>query len=57
MTLTCECGGALEITDQSYGEETAFEMYKCASCGKTGSYSFGSGRDKTSGCVTTRRDY
>jgi hypothetical protein len=54
MTLVCECGShALEITSQSYGEKTAFEAYKCEDCGRTGSYTFGNGQDRMSGCLTT----
>ena len=36
--LTCSCSSvALEITEQSYGEQSAFEGYKCETCGRTGS--------------------
>jgi hypothetical protein len=52
MVLRCECGGSLELTGQSYGEETAFESYECVSCGRTGTYSFGGATDSMSGCVT-----
>ena len=35
--LTCECGSVeLAITAQSYGEQSAFESYKCETCGRTG---------------------
>lgn len=39
MTLRCsECGCYdLTITDQSYGEASAFEAYECDNCGATGS--------------------
>ncbi|HET7322746.1 MAG TPA: hypothetical protein VFJ06_00255 [Halococcus sp.] len=38
MTLICQaCGShALKITEQSYGEVTAFEAYECENCGDTG---------------------
>ena len=57
MVLTCECGGALEITAQSYPDDPdamAYESYECASCGRTGGFRFGRGREETSGCVTAR---
>ena len=59
MTLRCDCGGALELTYQSYPDDpdaTATEQYECVSCGRTGSYQFGGGVDQTSGCVTSVRD-
>lgn len=41
MTLVCQCGSpALRITSQSYTEDSAFEAYKCESCGATGSLSY-----------------
>lgn len=58
MVLQCDnCGGALELTSQSYGEESAVESYQCASCGQTGTYSFGGGIDRKSGCVTENGRY
>lgn len=68
MTLTCECGGALEIVEQDYNYDNegfavgmAFEKYRCASCGRTGTYEFGEQNgqhtDRMSGCVTNRVDY
>ena len=32
------CGGPLEVTNVSAGEETAFESYECVDCGGTGTY-------------------
>jgi hypothetical protein len=52
MTLRCECGGAVELTGQSYGEDVAFESYECASCGRTGSYTFGADGERMTGCLT-----
>lgn len=52
MVLQCECGGAIEITEQSYGVNVAFEKYECVACGRTGTYSFGNGQERASGCVT-----
>lgn len=49
--IQCECGGALKLQSQSYGEDTAFESYECASCGETGTYTFGDCQDRVSGCV------
>ena len=64
MTLVCECGSpAIEIVDATYPEDadgrptgTAVERYECQDCGRTGSYTFGGNVERTSGCVTTRRD-
>jgi hypothetical protein len=37
MTLICSCGShALKIVRQSYGEQSAFEVYECEACGDTG---------------------
>lgn len=55
MTLQCQCGGALEITSQSYYENGGYESYECASCGRTGGYNLG--ENTTSGCVTTTSNY
>lgn len=49
MTLQCQCGGALEMTSQSYGQNS-YERYECASCRETGSYRFGD-KTETTGCV------
>jgi len=55
--LRCKCGGSLEIQSQSYPDEgMAFESYKCVSCGRTGSFRFGKGREEMSGCVTSVND-
>lgn len=51
MTLRCACGGAVELTAQSYGEESAVERYECVSCGATGTYRFGAGGDRVTGCL------
>ena len=63
MVLRCQCGGSLEIQSQSYPEDEngnnvgmAFESYKCVSCGRTGSFRFGKGREEMSGCVTSVND-
>ena len=32
------CGGPLEVTNVSPGEESAFETYECLDCGGTGTY-------------------
>ena len=32
------CGGPLEVTDVSAGEDSAFETYECLDCGGTGTY-------------------
>ena len=59
MTLMCECGSlALSFEEQAYPEDApAYERYRCESCGRTGSYSFGSeGGEKfeqMTGCLTT----
>lgn len=52
-TLRCECGGAVEIVDQTYSEETdrAFESYECVCCGRRGSFTFGNGRSDKTGCL------
>jgi hypothetical protein len=52
MTLQCECGGALELTDQVNTDDLVTERYRCASCGETGTYRFDVDGDATSGCVT-----
>lgn len=49
MVLRCNCGGALEITSQSYNDNGGFESYECASCGRTGGYDLTT--NTTSGCV------
>lgn len=56
MTLVCQCGSsALEITDQSYSETSALEVYECQSCGATGTLTMDdSGHQMTerlSGCL------
>jgi len=51
MTLRCECGGAVEITTASHGEEAAVEQYECVACGSVGTYSFGPYTDGLSGCL------
>ena len=65
MTLVCECGGSLEITHQQYdrdadgnitGEGQAYEEYRCMSCGRTGSYTFGDGGEHMTGCLTVKRE-
>lgn len=56
MTLQCECGGAVEITSQSYPHDDggrAFEAYRCVSCGRRGTYTFGDGGDRRTGCLTS----
>jgi len=52
-TLRCDCGGAVEIVDATYSNESdrAFESYKCVSCGRRGSFTFGNGRSDTTGCL------
>ena len=36
---TCaDCGGRLELESVSAGSEVAFELYECAECGGTGTY-------------------
>ncbi len=56
MTLRCECGGMLEITGQNYGKTDALEEYECVDCGRTGTYSFGDGPERMTGCVTSSPD-
>ena len=62
MTLVCECGSrALEFEFQDYPDNgLATEKYKCAMCGRTGTYRFGeqNGRhvDEMTGCLTTEFD-
>jgi transposase-like protein len=62
MTLACKCGSLeLEFVEQEYPDEgLAYERYECASCGRKGSYRFGTrnGRtvDEKSGCLTTTFD-
>lgn len=55
MTLRCkECGGYdIEITAQSYNEESAFEAFKCQSCGGKGTLTHHgtSGRTELTGCL------
>lgn len=53
MTLVCECGGTLEITAQSYGDDgSAFEAYECVACGRTGTMTFNpTTGERKSGCV------
>jgi len=51
MTLRCECGGAVELNNQSHGEDMAFESYQCVSCGATGTYRFDENGDELSGCL------
>jgi len=51
MTLRCECGGAVELQAQSYNDTTAHETYECASCGRTGSLSFGDYGETKTGCL------
>jgi hypothetical protein len=53
-TLCCECGGAIEIVDASFGEDHAVGIDECPSCGRSGSDSFGGG-ESTSGCVVSDR--
>ncbi|GAB6862354.1 hypothetical protein ACFR97_07270 [Haloplanus litoreus] len=63
MTLRCECGAHdIEIVDAIYPEDdegravgSAVERYECQACGRTGTYVFGDGIDRTTGCVTTGR--
>jgi len=51
-TLRCECGGAVEIVNASYPDEShAFEQYECVSCGRRGAFRFGNGRSEKSGCL------
>ena len=63
MTLQCQCGSpALEFEDQHYPDDgLALERYKCADCGRMGSFEFGNqnGRhvERMSGCVTENGDY
>jgi len=54
MTLVCECGGVLEIELQSYSDDSAFESYQCANCGRTGSMQHDTTGTTVSGCVTRR---
>jgi hypothetical protein len=61
MTLRCKCGALdIEIVDATYPTDadgrpsgTATERYECQVCGRTGSFSFGDGVERTTGCVTT----
>lgn len=57
MALRCDCGGALELTGQSYGDDSAFESYECVSCGRRGTYSFGGPTETKTGCVTSGGSY
>ena len=50
--LTCECGALeLTITEQSYGEQSAFEGYECEVCGRTGSLTHDATGTTLSGCL------
>ena len=51
MVLQCQCGGSIEIVEQSYSDDFAFEKYECVNCGREGTYTFGDGQESTSGCV------
>lgn len=55
--IRCECGGSVEIQSQSYGEDSAFESYKCVDCGRTGTMRFSNGTETLSGCLVTERVY
>lgn len=59
MTLQCECGGAVEILDGSDPDDgpTYWERYRCVSCDRTGSYTFGPDGETKTGCLTTVDDY
>ncbi|MFB6189667.1 MAG: hypothetical protein ABEI57_07260 [Halapricum sp.] len=50
--LRCECGGALSLEDASGGPQSFLETYRCASCGRTGTYRAGAEGDETTGVVT-----
>jgi hypothetical protein len=62
VILVCECGSpAIEKVAATYPTDadgrpvgTAFERYECQDCGRTGSFAFGDGDERASGCVTTR---
>lgn len=56
MTLVCQCGShALAIVDQSYGEDSALEVYECEDCGATGTLTMqdrgGRIDERLSGCL------
>jgi len=57
MTLQCECGGAVELTSSTYGDNYATESYQCASCGDSGTLSMGPNGDKMTGCLTENGAY
>lgn len=60
MTLRCECGSpALEFTAQSYSEDgSAFEAYRCADCGRTGSLDYDATLDhqELRGCLVIKHE-
>jgi len=51
VTLRCGCGGVVEITSATYGDERMIERYECAACGRTGTFSSGPPGERTTGCV------
>lgn len=51
MTIACECGGAVEIEEQTYGEDMAFESYECVSCESTGTLIITDSGTSLSGCL------
>jgi hypothetical protein len=57
MTLICDCGShAITITNQSYGDGGAFEVYECETCGRTGTLHHDDVTGTTlDGCLTRDR--
>jgi len=57
MVLTCECGGAVEMTEDNGATEypeTRVEFYECAACNRTGTLTLTGSGERKSGCLTAR---
>ncbi|WP_162991400.1 hypothetical protein [Halostella salina] len=55
MTLRCECGGPVRVTEGSDPDRDGrhWEEYECEICSRVGTYEFGGGvSDRVSGCLT-----
>jgi len=57
MTLTCICGGKVELQEASYGEHSASELYRCTECEGLGNLYLSSDpyeADHRTGCLACR---